>query len=484
MYDAAKKKIIFTRRDVKYILSMFSGLACFLLLLPGGAYFIKYIGPDDKYEIIRAHEVAAGATLYEDVWSDQPPLYTWVLGGAYMLLGYSPVTCRLVNLFTIYLLYKSLCKVLMGAGIDINRYVVMVVYSVMITNPSVVLYTYSNMLELPCIAVAFASFAILLRKGPGLQVIAYERVVLSGVTMGAAILIKLVAMQYMLLAWMYLVINKEKATKKISAVAIYTAITIAVSGLTLWFSGGMEHVYKTHLHAYMEMRLSIGEKYSVLNCFKQLKYIPISILGACVVIKNRNIILQSIAGHTLIVLPLLHAGIRPYWGYYYYHYIPGLVLLASVYVWRIGLLVNSRKNTVICMAIGTIILVANSGVNKNTMDGIAKNIEKEQGEIMAEKEIKGKIFTFSQELVLYKDVELLSGWETIPKKRYLIEGGKSAILEQVLTEKNPEWVLLTGEEQKLDKLGLLEKKYTLYSRYNTRYIYKKQGTEAGINSME
>ena len=45
--------------------------------------------PDEGVNVIKGYLVFRGLPLYSEVWSDQPPMLTWMLAGAFQLFGSS-----------------------------------------------------------------------------------------------------------------------------------------------------------------------------------------------------------------------------------------------------------------------------------------------------------------------------------------------------------------------------------------------------------
>jgi len=70
-----------------------------LYLAWGAAHLGGFQWDDDEgMNVIKAQLVEAGYRLYQDIWSDQPPLLTWILAGAFNLAGHHVAAGRLVIL--------------------------------------------------------------------------------------------------------------------------------------------------------------------------------------------------------------------------------------------------------------------------------------------------------------------------------------------------------------------------------------------------
>lgn len=85
---------------VKNLLPGFSVAIAFLLFI---FIFVPFtdifeLNPDEGYNISKAALVAKGYGLYSEVWSDQPPVVTWILSGLFRLTTVSVVGARFLIL--------------------------------------------------------------------------------------------------------------------------------------------------------------------------------------------------------------------------------------------------------------------------------------------------------------------------------------------------------------------------------------------------
>ncbi|MFA9477732.1 glycosyltransferase family 39 protein [Phycisphaerales bacterium AB-hyl4] len=141
-------------------------------LLPAGvffavAWFFTPIGelaefdPDEGVNLIKAMMHAHGYALYEQVWSDQPPLVTLLLAQAYEWAGPSLVTARLVTLsfatLLVWAVYQTLRLRVSVVAALVG--VVLLVISRMYLRLSV-----SVMIGLPALALAMLAIYLLLRS--------------------------------------------------------------------------------------------------------------------------------------------------------------------------------------------------------------------------------------------------------------------------------------------------------------------------------
>lgn len=54
-------------------------------------------GGDEGHELMKALLVSRGHPLYKEVWNDQPPLYTLIVGAFFWLIGPSAFAARIIT---------------------------------------------------------------------------------------------------------------------------------------------------------------------------------------------------------------------------------------------------------------------------------------------------------------------------------------------------------------------------------------------------
>lgn len=121
--------------------------AALCLLLPLGAAF--EFGQDEGYEFMKAFLVSLGHPLYRQVWNDQPPLHTELVGLLFRLLGPSALVGRLVTV--------GFAMVLAGALYGLarersGRAAGLVAVALLVAWPGVLRWSVSAMLEVPAMA--------------------------------------------------------------------------------------------------------------------------------------------------------------------------------------------------------------------------------------------------------------------------------------------------------------------------------------------
>lgn len=144
------------------------------------------IGADEGIELAKAHLSLKGFRLYSQVWSDQPPLYTFVLAAVMRTGAQSILAARVV---TICCSCALLASVFLAAWKCGRPLVGMLATAALVLSPVFIPLSASVMLEIPALAPAVAGLAILIGAPASRPRAAASA---SGVLFGVALLTKLV----------------------------------------------------------------------------------------------------------------------------------------------------------------------------------------------------------------------------------------------------------------------------------------------------
>ena len=159
------------------------GLLCFL-----GDWWNNYeLQVDEGFNLIKAVLVAKGYPLYHEIWSDQPPLLTYILTLVHQGFPFSIAAARTTILIFSLLLATSLFRVVLRFEGLFAAWssVILLILSRLYLELSV-----SVMVGLPAIALAMLAVDLAtLRKGKGRVLL-----LLAGMLFGAALLTKLFVM--------------------------------------------------------------------------------------------------------------------------------------------------------------------------------------------------------------------------------------------------------------------------------------------------
>lgn len=114
---------------------------------------------DEGVNLAKATLVAEGYTLYSEIWSDQPPLFTFLLAGLVKVFGYSVLAARaLTILFSGLLVWTSFRLI----ELSVSREAAIVGALLLILTDPFIRISNAVMIGLPAIALAmFAMYAML-----------------------------------------------------------------------------------------------------------------------------------------------------------------------------------------------------------------------------------------------------------------------------------------------------------------------------------
>ncbi len=118
------------------------------------------IDADEGVNLGKALLVEQGFELYSEIWSDQPPVLTYLLAGAIRVFGYNVPISRLLIVAFASLLVWAFFQILekrLGKGFAITRAILLV-----LSNPFTRL-SYAVMIGLPAIALATLSLYAIIR---------------------------------------------------------------------------------------------------------------------------------------------------------------------------------------------------------------------------------------------------------------------------------------------------------------------------------
>jgi 4-amino-4-deoxy-L-arabinose transferase-like glycosyltransferase len=137
------------------------GLALVFLAIMGLFYPFRQqfeFSRDEGVNLMKAMMVAEGYSLYEQIWSDQPPLFTYWLAGAFELAGFKVNVARLVVLILSTVLVWASVEFLRQAGGTLHA---LAGFLMLLLLPKYLELSVSVMVGLPALAFATASLAAL-----------------------------------------------------------------------------------------------------------------------------------------------------------------------------------------------------------------------------------------------------------------------------------------------------------------------------------
>ena len=280
------------------------------------------IGCDEHYEVSKGFLWAKGHSLYSEVWNDQPPLHTVLLGLCFKIFGTSIIVARaLAVAFGLSLLVG--CAVMVGARSGMLAAGISMIC--LIAAPQVFELSISAMLELPAFAMALWALGPVLwwqkqRKWPWLM--------LSGMIMAMAMHIKLTAA---LVAPALLVEIMANASKPGEPLSVWKTLRYIWIWVGSWMAGYMalmcmigatplDVIRASH---YSQQVLSHAASNQFFPFWPLLSDHPEALWGAggalVLVWWRRDWRRLAFPLAMLGTVILVHMKHRPWWPYYYLH---------------------------------------------------------------------------------------------------------------------------------------------------------------------
>ena len=258
-------------------------------------------------------------TLYDDIWSDQPPLFTVLLSGWFDLVGESPTTARvLIALFSALLLWSFYLTVhgATSAFAAISATLLLVLSQFYLRLSSAV------MIGLPALALAVTAIAFLVR---GRQ--RFWALIIAGLLMALALETKLfVVVLFPAIGLHLLVANAAKGTtlsfgqRVVRLLCWLVVATVAFLGLSLYFDAlNIDMLLKPHFaeQTRTQTLFTIGSQEFIADFFKQQPvYLIVAAIGVLFAYwQRRRAVVLPLAWFLTVALAFIFH--RPLW----YHHI-------------------------------------------------------------------------------------------------------------------------------------------------------------------
>lgn len=296
---------------------LFLGLA--FLMMPISQVFV--FDTDEGQELIKAVLYSQSYSLYDPIWSDQPPLLTILLSAWFKVWGESIIAARsLILIFATLLIWAFSQIIRLSLGkIEAVLAVVMLAISCNFLRLSV-----SVMIGMPCLALAVLSLYFLLlyqkQNKP-------EFLLLSGVSFAISLQLKMFTI-FLLPILSILIIEPEwQNLRDITAknIIIKTAIWSGAIASTFFIIGvtcnslQLESFFQFHLTSNLK-NVFVNENSLAdigLMYLQEMDYTLLAIFGLGTVLKSQSW-LSKIPVFWLIIASLILIRHKPIW---YHHYL-------------------------------------------------------------------------------------------------------------------------------------------------------------------
>lgn len=308
-------------------------------------------GEDEGFELMKGFLCSKGYSLYKEIWSDHPPLYTLLLKWAFQAAGPSILVARLIAAGFGLLLFLVFFRLVSCRS---NQSSAAFATFFLIASPVTLLLSVSVMKEVATFGTALLSVWLLFRWSKQHH---WAWLVASGVVMGLASEIKFAALLVVPAALVEIVLTRQaiQTDKRGQATWIHLLIwvTSVLAVLTIiglgWSRGSFEISWKAHLtgHAVPGMlnREEVRFPMSLLRDHAECVF-PAAV-GVWLIVRKRRWREVTFPIVLLLTVVAVHAVHRPWWDYYYLHLAIPLAWLAGLTTAEVvkfisGLLSKSR----------------------------------------------------------------------------------------------------------------------------------------------
>lgn len=284
--------------------------------------------PDDEgFEAMKASLWADGFKFYAEIWSDQPPLHTLVLGLAFILLGVGVHALRLVALvFAAWLLWEVGRHVMRSHGMV----AACVTLLGCLGSPVFCRCALSCTIMLPAYALGLAAVCMTQRN----EQWNWGRSFLIGLLLGAAVLTKFIAIivvpTLLVCLWRAKLVPRQLVRVCLSGAAGCLMALLLVWGA--FCDGAWEQLWQPHLSPIARNHFHGQSLAQASAGYLQADWpwLLLATAGSLLAARRGKIATFLVPGLLLGTAFLVHFWLRPYWAYYYLHLIVPLVWLAGL----------------------------------------------------------------------------------------------------------------------------------------------------------
>ncbi len=300
-------------------------------LLPLGTAF--EFGEDEGYELAKGFLCSKGFHLYSQIWSDQPPVFSLLLGWAFKTWGPSILVARVIAVCFGVIFFAAFYGVVYERS---EPWCASIATFLLAASPAVFLFSASVMQEVPAIGIGLVSVWLLFKWCHNPK---WALLIASAAIMGIALQIKLTAMMMVpaILIEILLVQPLNQKQKPLSRsrllAAIWCASVLAVLGVTAFFygKGSFQQTWQTQfgVHPAPGMRRPEDFAFPLHLLLDHSECTAAAIVGIFIVAiqRKRELVFPIVFLLTALLIHLVH---RPWWLYYYLHIAVPMAWLAGV----------------------------------------------------------------------------------------------------------------------------------------------------------
>lgn len=428
------------------------------------------LGGDEGFEFTKAYLLSEGVALYDPIWNDQPPLHTAITALFFCWLGPEAATARLVAAgFGFLFLWSLGWLVAREAGWLAG--LVGIVFAGLA--PKMLLLCVSAMLEVPSMAGGLAAAAVLFSGKRSVV-----RCVVAGLVLGLALQVKLTA--GMVLPAMLAALAWEGARgggfgvfcRRLGS-RFWGLFFGAFGGFCLVWAFFPAMSWKLIVGTHFSEEVREGAKESARYAFdpgvflEHLEVLTAGGLGLVLLLVYRRPVVFPVV--LLLTALVVHGVHRPYWSYYYVHFVAPLswISAAGLAVWLQKLLSFRKAQWWTAAWLAGQVFVFSVVVAWTMVEGFWRM--KREAEILAgrdrvedhkmiwllrERRGSGEwIYTARTELAFHAGVKVIPELAVVPRKRCWAYGFDDSEKIELWKRYEPELLLLTRRELKSDSLA-------------------------------
>jgi len=303
-------------------------------------------GGDEGYELIKGFLVGLGHPLYREVWNDQPPLHTELMGLLFRLFGPSAYVGRLLSVGFAMLLVGSLYKIVSNQSCRVGG---LLAVALLMSSSFFLQLSVSVMIELPAMALALASVWAWSRyfAGKGRRCLIF-----SGVLFGCALQVKLTAAIFVpafLIEYVVSQIRRIRESDSLPGHSMWGQFTDALAWcgavlatfgsivLAFYTSSALPVFWSSHFSESTRTAVSAdGIGFGAEFLLNDLALLAPAVLGMAQIGRKRrwDLLFPAVL---LITALVIHSWHRPYWYYYGLHF-----AIPSAWLGAVGIVESFR----------------------------------------------------------------------------------------------------------------------------------------------
>jgi hypothetical protein len=475
------------------------GVLCLVFsLLPLGTAL--EVGGDEGYELAKGFLCAKGFPLYSQIWSDQPPGLSLILGAILHMFPGSILAVRIIAVGFAIVLFTAFFEIIRHIS---GIWTASIAIFLLMSAPGVILLSVSVMQEIPAFAIFLLSFA-LLQKWQRTNKLFW--LVVSSAVMGIALTIKLtpaIALPAVFLHLMFGIQTSSKTFKQrlvaaflwfVGGCLLFTLISLSFHHSILQQNWNSQ--FGTHPGPHQEMPTDFPFQFSHLqNHYETL----LAAAGGVLLLFRKKMFRQHLFPCVFLITAIsIHLFHVPWWNYYYLHLAIPLAWLAAISINEALLLLTlnlSNPNnhwlnkktllTLIITALAAVVVARNQGRLVNGFKLISHSEKIEDSNAL--KTIKQHahqarwIYTDQEVYAFHAQIPLIPELAVVTLKRYWSGQITENYIIQTCQKYRPEFILFNTTPTLPEWTNYLSNDYILILQETNHSLFQAK-TSAEIPS--